>query len=104
MSEVAPAPVKGGNANNRQKLLLAILATILVAVLFVFLLPTLMGGGDATDTSTADTSVTTAPATGTPAAPGTTGGSASEGETQTAQPVARPARNPFNAPAGFQTP
>ena len=99
MSEVNPAPVKGGNASNRQKLMVAILATVLVAVLIVFLLPTLMGGDD-TDTSTpAPPVATTAPAGG-PAAPGGTPTGEGEGE-QASETIARPTRNPFNPAPGF---
>jgi hypothetical protein len=102
MSEVNPAPVKGGNANNRQKLILAVLATILVAVLIVFLLPTLMGGDD-TDTSTpAPATATTAPAGGTPG--GTPTGTPAEGEgegEQATETLVRPTRDPFTPAPGF---
>ena len=98
MSEVNPAPVKGGNADKRQKLILAILATVLVAVLIVFLLPTLMGGDDA-DTSTPAPTASTVPAGGTAAPTG--GTSAGEGGEQVSETLARPTRDPFTPAPGF---
>ena len=105
MSEVNPAPVKGGNADKRQKLILAILATVLVAVLIVFLLPTLMGGDD-TDTSTPAPTASSVPPGGTAAPTGATppGGTATGGEgegEQVPETLARPTRDPFTPAPGF---
>lgn len=81
-----PVPVKGSDSSNRQKLMIAVLATVLVVAMLVFLVPTILGGEDASSP---------APSTGRrpSAARAVTTTSTS---TPSAAPVVRPSRNPFN--------
>ena len=86
MADATPVPVKGsGKSSNSQKLLVAVLATLLVVVGLVFAVPVLLGDDDAgspSRTPNRSTASSIPPTTTTvaPIAP---------------EPIARPGRNPF---------